>query len=192
MDSNALWLLQTLKQISVGINTKKNKAQSYINKLRELVMLIQKPAESLDVFLKRFRLAVHTLELAGGIEVFLSMLKNIGLLDYTKAETETDATKQTEMKKVIKQARDKAWKKQVMAMLFLQNADKARYGQKYHEIDEASELGRDEFPITLTAVFDMLVIKEHCIITAHHKTNMYRNGKHGLSFVQGGGRGDGS
>eukprot|EP00957_Ditylum_brightwellii_P069220 5255478-Ditylum_brightwellii.AAC.1 len=73
--------------------------QSYINKLRELVMLIQKPAKSFDVFLKRFRSAVQTLELAGGIEVFLPMLKNVGLLDYTKAKTETDTTKQTEMKK---------------------------------------------------------------------------------------------
>eukprot|EP00957_Ditylum_brightwellii_P199375 15197159-Ditylum_brightwellii.AAC.1 len=96
------------------------------------------------------------------------------------------------MKKVIKQARDKALKERVMVMLFLQNADKARYGQKYDEIDEASELGRDEFPITLTAAFDMLVMKEHRIIVAHHRTNRYRNGKHGLSFVQGGGCGDGS
>eukprot|EP00957_Ditylum_brightwellii_P103305 7872843-Ditylum_brightwellii.AAC.1 len=79
-----------------------------------------------------------------------------------------------------------------MAMLFLQNADKTRYGQKYDEIDEASELSRDEFPIMLTAAFDMLVMKEHCIIEAHHRTNRYHNGKHGLSFVQGGGRGDGS
>eukprot|EP00957_Ditylum_brightwellii_P089036 6780401-Ditylum_brightwellii.AAC.1 len=99
MDSDALWLLRTLKQISAGINAKKNKVQSYINKLRELMMLIQKPAESLDIFLKRFRSAVQTLELAGGVEVFLPMLKNVGLLDYTKAKTETDATKQTEMKK---------------------------------------------------------------------------------------------
>eukprot|EP00957_Ditylum_brightwellii_P164001 12486922-Ditylum_brightwellii.AAC.1 len=100
-------------------------------------MLIQKPGKSLDVFLKRFRSAVQTLELVGGVEAFLPMLKNVGLLDYTEAETETDATKQTEIKKVIKQARDKALKEQVMAMLFLQNADKARYGQKYDEIDEA-------------------------------------------------------
>eukprot|EP00957_Ditylum_brightwellii_P011492 869027-Ditylum_brightwellii.AAC.1 len=48
MDSNALWLLRILKQISAGINMKKNEVQSFINKLRELVMLIQKPAESLD------------------------------------------------------------------------------------------------------------------------------------------------
>ena len=50
MDSNALWLLQTLKRISAGINTKKNEVQSYVNKLRDLIMLIQKPGESLDAF----------------------------------------------------------------------------------------------------------------------------------------------
>ena len=62
MDSNTLWLLQTLKRISAGINTKKNEVQSYVNKLRDLVLLIQKPGESLDVFLKRFRSAVQILE----------------------------------------------------------------------------------------------------------------------------------
>eukprot|EP00957_Ditylum_brightwellii_P141887 10809474-Ditylum_brightwellii.AAC.1 len=35
-------------------------------------------------------------------------------------------------------------------------------------------------------------MKEHRIIEAHHRTNRYRDGKHGLSFVQGGGRGGGS
>eukprot|EP00957_Ditylum_brightwellii_P188957 14384358-Ditylum_brightwellii.AAC.1 len=76
------------------------------------MMLIQKPGESLAVFLKRFRLAVQTLELAGGVEVFVPVLKNVGLLDYTEAKAETDTTKQAEMKKVIKQARDKALKEQ--------------------------------------------------------------------------------
>eukprot|EP00957_Ditylum_brightwellii_P045784 3473167-Ditylum_brightwellii.AAC.1 len=47
-----------------------------------------------------------------------------------------------------------------MAMLFLQNADKARYGKKYDEIDKASELGRGEFPITLTVAFDVAVVVE--------------------------------
>ena len=55
-----------------------------------------------------------------------------------------------------------------------------------------SELGRDEFPITLTAGFDMLVIKEHRIIEAQHRTNRYHDGRNGVSFMQGGGRGDGS
>eukprot|EP00957_Ditylum_brightwellii_P197434 15042330-Ditylum_brightwellii.AAC.1 len=48
-----------------------------------------------------------------------------------------------------------------MAILFLQNTDKAHYGKKYDEIDEASELGKDEFPITLTAAFNVLVMKRH-------------------------------
>jgi len=45
-------------------------------------------------------------------------------------------------------------------MLFLQNSDKARYGKKYNEINEACEQGHDEYPITLIAAFDMLVMKD--------------------------------
>eukprot|EP00957_Ditylum_brightwellii_P077183 5864931-Ditylum_brightwellii.AAC.1 len=35
-------------------------------------------------------------------------------------------------------------------------------------------------------------MKEHCIITAHHRTNRYPDGKHRLPFVLSGGCGDGS
>eukprot|EP00957_Ditylum_brightwellii_P045563 3454833-Ditylum_brightwellii.AAC.1 len=65
------------------------------------------------------------------------MLKTIGVLDYTEADAISDEAKEDEKKKVIKQARDKALKEQVMTMLLLQNADKAHYGKKYDEIDEA-------------------------------------------------------
>ena len=58
----------------------------------------------------------------------------------------------------LEEARDKVLRERVLAMLFLQNADKSRYGSKYEEIDEASELGRDEFPTTLTQALDILVM----------------------------------
>ena len=98
MDSNALWLMQTIKRISAGINTKKNEVQAYVNKIRDMVLLIQKADESLDAFQKRFRSAVQTLELAGGIEVFLPTLKTIGVLDYSPVEhiVDYDATVQSD------------------------------------------------------------------------------------------------
>eukprot|EP00957_Ditylum_brightwellii_P024565 1855239-Ditylum_brightwellii.AAC.1 len=77
-----------------------------------------------------------------------------------------------------------------MAMLFLQNTDKAHYGKKCDDIDKASELGRDEFPITLTAAFDMLVMKEHQVIEAHQQSNQYHDGQNGVSFIQGGDSGN--
>eukprot|EP00957_Ditylum_brightwellii_P024582 1856392-Ditylum_brightwellii.AAC.1 len=65
------------------------------------------------------------------------MLKIFGVLDYNEAAAISDEAKGDKKKKVINQARDKALKEQVMAMLFLQSADKAHYGKKYDEIDEA-------------------------------------------------------
>eukprot|EP00957_Ditylum_brightwellii_P011238 850435-Ditylum_brightwellii.AAC.1 len=62
-------------------------------------------------------------------------------------------------------------------MLCLQNADKAHYGKKYDEIDEGSELSKDEFPITLTAAFDMLVMKEQW--GGGHGNSMGRDGQGG-------------
>eukprot|EP00957_Ditylum_brightwellii_P033277 2521143-Ditylum_brightwellii.AAC.1 len=190
MDSSTLWLLQTIKKISAGINTKKNEVQAYVNKLRDLILLIQKPGKSLDTFQKCFRSAVQTLELAGGIEVILPILKTIGVLNYNEADDISEEAKVDEKKKDIKQARDKSLKERVMAMLFLQNVDKARYGKKYDEIDKTSELGRDEFPITLTAAFDVLVMNKRWVIEAHQQSNRYCNGQNGISFVQGGGCGN--
>ena len=71
-----------------------------------------------------------------------------------KMETEAKDKKLLE----LQEARDKDLKERVLATLFLQNTDKSRYGRKYEEIDEASELGRDEFPTTLTQAFDHLVM----------------------------------
>eukprot|EP00957_Ditylum_brightwellii_P132916 10135692-Ditylum_brightwellii.AAC.1 len=59
MDSNTLWLLQTIKKISAGINTTKN----------------EKPGTSLEAFQKRFRLAVQTLESVGSIKMRLKWMK---------------------------------------------------------------------------------------------------------------------
>eukprot|EP00957_Ditylum_brightwellii_P197435 15042330-Ditylum_brightwellii.AAC.2 len=73
------------QKISAEINTKKNEVQAYVNKLRNLILSIQKPGKSLDAFQKRFKLAVQTLELVGGIEVFLPILKTIGVLNYNEA-----------------------------------------------------------------------------------------------------------
>mmetsp|Transcript_13830 Transcript_13830/g.20186 ORF Transcript_13830/g.20186 Transcript_13830/m.20186 type:complete len:247 (-) Transcript_13830:675-1415(-) len=55
MDSDTLWLMETIKKISAGINTKKNEVQAYVNKCRDIWNCIQLPNESLDTFQKRFR-----------------------------------------------------------------------------------------------------------------------------------------
>eukprot|EP00957_Ditylum_brightwellii_P005705 434522-Ditylum_brightwellii.AAC.1 len=100
MDSNVLWLLQMIKKISAGINTEKNEVQAYVNKLRDLILLIQKLGKSLDAFQKRFRSTVQTLELAGGIKVFLPMLETIGILNYIEANAISDEDKADEKKKL--------------------------------------------------------------------------------------------
>ena len=83
--------------------------------------------------------------------IFLPKLKNITSIDESLVTSEEY--------EVLKDKRDKQVKERVLAMMFIQNADKARYGKKYDKIDEASELGRDEFPTTLTQAFDILVME---------------------------------
>ena len=80
MDSDALWLMKMIKQISAGINTKKNEVQAYVNKCREVWNYVQSSSETLDAFQKRFRSTVQTAELAGGHMVFLPKLKTLQVL----------------------------------------------------------------------------------------------------------------
>ena len=179
MDSNALWLVKMIKKISAGINTKKNEMQAYVNKCREVWNCVQASNETLDAFQKRFRSTAQTAELAGGRMIFLPELRSIKKIDRDDVSAEEY--------EVLKGKQDKQVKENVLAMLFMQNADKARYGRKYDEIDEASELGRDEFPKTLTQAFDILVMQEHRVIERHNRVRQNEN-RRGVAFVQGGGR----
>ena len=140
---------------------------------------MQAPIETLDAFQKRFRSTVQTAELAGGHMIFLPELKKVGKIEMDQVTTEEY--------EVLKVKRDKQVKESVLAMMFMQNADKARYGRKYDEIDEASELGQDEFPKTLTQPFDILVMQEHRVIERHQRVKQFDN-RRGVTFVQGGGR----
>ena len=72
-------------------------------------------------------------------------------------------------------------------MLFMQNADKARYGKKYDKIDGGCELDRDEFPTTLAQAFNILVMQDHHVIESHQRVRQY-DSRRGLAFFQGGGR----
>ena len=136
MDSDALWLMETIKKISAGINTKKNEVQAYINKCRDVWNCIQLSNESLDAFQKRFRSTAQTADLAGGEMLFLPTLKTIGLIDMERVNSivSEDADEQAILRAAklaeLETARYKKVKERVLAMLFMQNANRSRYGKK--------------------------------------------------------------
>mmetsp|Transcript_13831 Transcript_13831/g.20192 ORF Transcript_13831/g.20192 Transcript_13831/m.20192 type:complete len:201 (-) Transcript_13831:48-650(-) len=125
--------------------------------------------------------------------LFLPTLKTVGITDMERVNSimGENADEQAVLRAAklaeLKTARNKKVKERVLAMLFMQNVDRSRYGKKYEEIDEASELGRDEFPTTLTQAFHIFVMQEYRVIERHQRSR-YQEGRHGFAFAQGGGR----
>ena len=91
MDFDALCLMEMIKQISDGINTKKNEVQAYVNKCHDVWNCIQKVDKSLDTFQKRFRSTAQTTDLAGGEKLFLPKINIVCQFDMTKVNSIVDS-----------------------------------------------------------------------------------------------------
>ena len=75
----------------------------------------------------------------------INMTKVNSIIDSDKGENNQG---RAENLAELETAKDKDLKERVLAMLFIYNVDRYRYGKKYEEIDESSELERGEFPTT--------------------------------------------
>ena len=92
---------------------------------------IQKADESLDTFQNHFRSTAQTSDLAGGEKLFLPTMKTVCQIDMTEVSLITNSDKGKQNKACaaklakLETARDKELKERVLAMLFIQNVDRA-------------------------------------------------------------------
>ena len=199
MKSDALWLLQTIKKACSGVSAKKNEAQVYWNKLRELMNMVQKHNETLDEFFKRVRSQVQTLKMAGGTNVFLPLLKTVGQLSTTEKTTANlaiiSATDDAEKKKAeedLETLKEKKMEEAVLAMLLLQQADRIRYGRRYTELDRNVDVGRDDFPTTVTSAFNILTLEERRVLEQNNRQQGRGGANPSYQFAQSGQEGGGN
>ena len=139
-DFDCIWLLKRCKMVSSGIDERGNKHHNLVKSLIHFVNIRQHPMESNDSFRTRLDAAVLTLELANGKHILCSD-KLIESADTTKSPTTAEITVEEEKFK---------------AMLMVVRADGNRYGSLQANLEEGVLLGRDEYPKTITAAYELL------------------------------------
>ena len=60
-------------------------------------------------------------------------------------------------------------KAMVRSMIIMQQCDKARFGERYDELDRVADLGRDEFPRSENHAYDVINMEENRLIDRHTK-----------------------
>ena len=134
-----LLILEKLNLVSAGVDKKANKYSTLVRAITAFVTIRQGQSESNDSFRKRIETNTVTLELAGGGHILYS----------PKISEAADKNSPKDDKKEVEIQRFKA-------MIMILRADPARYGSLQESLFEGVYKGRDEFPETLTAAYDLL------------------------------------
>ena len=168
-DTNALWLLTTIKQISAGVDSKANVPYVYHEQLCNLVSMKQGPLDTMEGYRTNFESSIKTMEMTGGECLF-----------YPRLKMSADDDEKKEMKESVK------------AMWFLMHSDKIRFGAIISRMKEQYNLGnKDIFPTTVVAVYDLLIRTER-EADEDRLRREGRNNNRGVQFTQYGGRGNGN
>ena len=139
-DFDCIWLLEKAKLVSSGVDTKANKYCSLVQAMTSFCTISQGPNESNDSFRKRIDSAALTLSLAGGDHMLWSpALIKMKMPDQGPSDKEIESDTDT-----------------FKAMVMILRADSNRYSSLQKTLFEGVYKGRDEFPVTVTAAYDLL------------------------------------
>ena len=152
------WLFEKVKAIVSGLDTKVNLRVSLHDVIFNFILLKQQAHESNDGYLTRFKSMIQTLKIAGGKHVLVSPT----LLGKTIAAANN--------------AEINAEKEKFMAVCFILRSDESRYKSLLDGLKRSANLGRDEYPATLTEAFDLLVRESGEYDSVRQSGNRYRGG----------------
>ena len=138
-ECDIIWLLEKLKTITLGLDSKSNKRSNLHDALKILVKMQQGPDESDDTYMKRFKANIDTLISAGGRHILCS-------------ETIMDkaSTNLTDVEIIAEEENFKA-------MMYLKQSDKSRHGRLIGDLQNGAYVDCDEYPTTLAGAYDLMI-----------------------------------
>ena len=136
---DCIWLLEKVKLILAGVDSRANKYCTLIQALTYFCLTKQGANESNDSYRKRIDAATLTLSLAGGEHMLYSPILIEAKIPNAPSETEL-AVEENKLK----------------AVLMILNSDSNRYTTLVESLFEGVYKGRDEFPTTVTAAYELL------------------------------------
>jgi len=136
---NCQWLLEKVKAIVSGLDTKTNKRVSLRGAIFSFLTMQQYHQETNDAYLTQFKSNVENLKLTRGEHILVSN----ELIDKPMVDI-SDTDKQKE-------------KEHFEAVAFILRSDENRYKKLLDDLKSSSNRGREEYPTNLTPAFDLLV-----------------------------------
>ena len=162
---DALWLLREIKKAISGIDDKANAYISMHDAISQLYRMKQGSQEANDNYLARFKTNVAAVELTGGKHIFASpIISGLPVHEMTPEELDKEVDKSK-------------------AIIFLKCADESRFGALSKRLREATYLDRDEYPTTLSTMYELMT--KSCLnIQTSSNNNNSRNRRNGVSLLQ--------
>ena len=170
------WIFLKVKLIVSGLDTKVNLRVSLHTAISNYMLMKQFQYESNDAYLTRFKSMVQTLKIAGCEHILVST-KIMGkeIKDITNAEINDE-------------------KEQFMAACYILRSDDNRFKRLLEDLKRSANLGRDEYPKTLTEAFNLLMRELGEYDTVRQPYNRFRGratcggrGNPAFMFAQQGG-----
>mmetsp|Transcript_1239 Transcript_1239/g.1758 ORF Transcript_1239/g.1758 Transcript_1239/m.1758 type:complete len:570 (-) Transcript_1239:3022-4731(-) len=142
-NNDALWLLKTLRKITLGLSDKRSMVYNAFTAVRSLYTSRQQNNESLEEYHKKITATVNTVEF-----MKTSAFVHEYIVDTLKKE---NSYKQLTNEKVEEKAKEK-----YKAMVLLMNANVTKYKSLWIKLEQNLSLGRDEYPNTVVDCLDIL------------------------------------
>jgi hypothetical protein len=147
-DYDALTLLKAIKSIAFNFQSTKYKPDALNDSKRRLYMLVQDKFATCQVYLYRFQNCVDVIEHCGGSIGNEPAIVNEILI---AGGIDPDNADQGEIAAAITVAQEKC-----LASLFLQGADRGRFGKLIEDLKNAYTQGRDNYPKTVQDAYSLL------------------------------------
>ena len=155
-------LLKVIKVHAMHYQEHRYETAITVDALRVLVNLKQKDNESLQDYTRRFRIANDIFVSHSGVE---SPFEYVRCMQGLEGFLESDTT-------IVKTCRHKAYQ-QFLAYLYIDNADKAKYGSLLTGLQSQFSLGNNQYPTTLIEANN--VLSEHRFDPAVHRKQVKSN-----------------
>ncbi|KAI2510062.1 Reverse transcriptase (RNA-dependent DNA polymerase) [Fragilaria crotonensis] len=158
--NNPILLLKAIKEHALNYQENRYSMSIVLDALRTLLSTKQKEGESLQDFTKRFRVARDVLKSHVGGPIILTKI-----VEAMEGYAEADDDKR---EKIHEQAFN-----QFLAFLYLDNADKAKYGSILTGLNTQQSLGNDQYPKSITESNN--VLSNHKFDTMPNKSSGKKN-----------------
>jgi hypothetical protein len=149
---DALGLLKEIKGFTYKFENEKYPAQSLVEATDKLHRLFQGKEMTNSQFLEKFKSMVAVIEHYGGSVGMHPKIEQHEIASITKTPWDSSTTYADD----IILAAEIAAKERVLACMFLNRADKTRYGDMVIELHNDYVKGKDSYPSTMRAAFTML------------------------------------